>query len=134
MSRGLPTTALEFATRHRAYGQGRTVVAVLGWVPLLVLYVFSHTKYLRPYVPDSKGLAVVVLIVIPMTWLLGIAWAYRRVRPAAHGLVCPGCHARLVDDAYKSAAATGRCARCDAAVLIDAEAPAGAPAGAPGAG
>ncbi len=127
MSRGLPTSAQEFATRHRAYGQRRTVVALLGWVPLLVLYVFSHTKYLRPYVPDSKGLAVVVLIVIPLAWLLGIAWAYRRVGPGVHGLVCPGCHARLVDDAYKSAAATGRCARCQVTVVVDAAAPTGTP-------
>lgn len=122
-----PVADSELAARHRSYVRGRTAVALLGWVPLLVLYLFSHTRYLRPYVPESKGLAVVVLIVIPLAWLLGTAWAYRRLGPSLHRLRCPGCGARLVDDAFKSAAATGRCAACAAELVSPEPSPDGSP-------
>lgn len=107
----------DFARRLRSFARGRAVAVVLGWGPILALYVLTHTRYLRPYVPESKGMAVVALIVIPISWLVATAYGYRAYGPRLHGLVCRNCGHRLVDDAAKAVQGTGRCPQCDAGVI-----------------
>lgn len=119
LSTGYPASLEEFSQRVLSHRRGRTLVSVLGWAPLLALYVLTHTKYLRPFVPESKGMAVVVLIVLPFSWMLGVVLAYRRLGPAMHGLRCPQCASPLVDETARQVAEAGTCPACGAALLRD---------------
>ena len=117
MSGAFPVSKQEWSARHKAFAGGRTVVALLAWVPLLALYLLTHTKYLRPYVPESKASAVFMLIVVPFAWFIGSTLVYRWLGPARHGLKCPGCGDRLVDAKHKAALESGRCPSCQAEVV-----------------
>ena len=109
--------------RLRAYERERERgwVAAFGLAPLMVLYVLSHTTYLRPYVPHSKGLAVVVLILVPSAWF-GLVMALHAVLGTRrHGLRCPACGARLVGTRYRNALDHGCCDRCGTALAVGPE-------------
>jgi len=102
----------ELARRHKAYETERAVVAAFGYSPLLLLYGLVHTKYLRPYVPESKGQAVLVMIVIPILWFALLMLLHRGLGPLRHKLRCPACGQRFVGDEYRATLETGRCVRC----------------------
>jgi hypothetical protein len=102
----------ELASRHKAYEKERSIVAAFGYSPLLLLYVLVHTKFLRPYVPESKGQAVLVMIVIPIVWFALLMMLYRWLGPLRHKLRCPACGQRFVGDEFKATLEAGRCVRC----------------------
>ena len=63
-----PITPEDLNARQKAYRRERMVVAFFAYAPLLVLYVMTHTSYLRAVLPPSKNLQVLYLIVIPVGW------------------------------------------------------------------
>jgi len=104
----------ELVRRHKAYEKERAVVAAFGYSPLLLLYVLVHTKYLRPYLPESKGQAVLVMIVIPILWCALLMMLHRWLGPLRHKLRCPACGQRFVGGEYQATLEAGRCGRCAA--------------------
>ena len=107
------------AQRYKAYDRERAIVAAIGYLPLLLLYLLVHTKYLRPYVPESKGAAVLVLIVLPFTWFGLVMLLHRWLGPIRHRLRCPSCAHPLTGRARKVAVETGRCEQCEATLPED---------------
>jgi hypothetical protein len=116
---GFPATRDELRMRNRAYQSGRMLFSAFGFAPLLVLYVLTHTKFLRPYVPEDKTLAVAELIVVPFGWAAAVILFYRWWGPRRHELRCPSCSRSLVDAACKHALETGRCGGCGTQLLSD---------------
>jgi hypothetical protein len=102
----------ELASRHKVYTRERAIVAAFGYAPLLLLYVLVHTKYLRPYVPESRGQAVLVMIVMPILWFALLMMLHRWLGPLRHKLRCPACGQRFVGDEYHATLEAGRCVRC----------------------
>jgi len=107
--------------RLRAYERERGWVAAFGFAPLMVLYVLSHTTYLRPYVPHAKGLAVVVLILVPLAWFGLVMGLHAALGTRRHGLRCPACGVRLVGARYRYALDHGCCDRCGTALAAGPE-------------
>jgi hypothetical protein len=114
-----PVAHEQIASRFKAYERERSYVAAIACAPLLILYVLVHTPYLRPYVPESKSVAVVVLILIPCAWFAFVLLLHGWLGPVRHGLRCPRCAQRLVGNAYKVASETGACGRCGAVLVND---------------
>jgi hypothetical protein len=75
-----PDSTEELKRRHAAYEKSRGYVFAIACAPLLVLYVAIHTKYLRPYIPESKSADVFVLIVLPSAWFAVVMGLHRWLR------------------------------------------------------
>jgi len=107
----------EFERRHRACARERSIVAAVGYTPFLLLYVLVHTKYLRPYMPESKNATAAVLVLIPGAWLGCLILLQRWLGPIRHRLTCPRCGQALVGDAFRAASESGNCSRCGTMVV-----------------
>ena len=112
-----PATPQDLNARHKAYRRERAIVAFFGYSPLLVLYVMTHTSYLRTLLPPSKNLQVLYLIVIPIAWFAVLMFAQARIGLARHKLECPECRHKLLDRELKKTIERGGCSRCGAALV-----------------
>ena len=117
-----PVTPEVLNARHKAYRRERAIVAFFGYAPLLVLYVMTHTSYLRTLLPPSKNLQVLYLIVIPIAWFALLMLAQARIGIARHGLACPECDHRLLDKELKKSSDRGACNHCGAPIISAAQA------------
>jgi hypothetical protein len=72
-----PTKTAEGHARQAPAGRGRSIAAAIGYAPFLLLYVLVHTKYLRAWLPESKGAQVGVLIGLPALWFGFVMLLYR---------------------------------------------------------
>jgi hypothetical protein len=109
-----PVSTEELRRRHAAYEKSKGYVFAIACTPLLMLYLLIHTKYLRPYIPESKSADVFVLIVLPSAWFAVAMGLHHWLGPLRHRLRCPGCARRLVGKPMEFAADEGRCDRCGA--------------------
>ena len=107
----------ELQSRHRAYERERSLVLGAGFAPLLFIYLMVHTRYLRPYVSESKSIALLELLILPAAWFAGMLLLYTWFGPIRHRLRCPRCAHRLVGTAITAALETGSCANCGARLV-----------------
>lgn len=115
----MPITRDELTRRHAAYERGRWPFAVLGAAPLLAVYVLIHTPWLKPHLPETRWLAVVILFFVPLGWLWAVMRLYVAFGARRHGIACPGCGAPFTDAALRAALRTGDCPRCGVTVVAD---------------
>jgi hypothetical protein len=64
--------------------RGRGIAAAIGYTPFLLLYLLVHTKYLRAWLPESKGAQVGILIGLPALWFGFVMLLYRWLSKRAH--------------------------------------------------
>jgi hypothetical protein len=114
-----PATRDELQRRSKLYERQRFFVTAIGFGPLLVIYLLVHTRYLRPWLPQSREAQVVVLLLIPAAWFAAVTLLHRWLAPARLGLQCPRCRQRLVGMAFTDAMSTGQCDSCHAEVVSD---------------
>lgn len=112
-----PVAGEEFKRRNKAYDKERSIVAAFGYMPFLLLYLFVHTKYLRPYVPENKQAAVGLLILLPGAWFGGLMLLHRWLGPIRQRLKCPRCGLALVGRASQDALEASHCGRCGTRVI-----------------
>ena len=112
-----PLRPEEFRRRHCSYTRQRSIVAAIGYTPFLLLYVLVHTKYLRPYMPDSRNATAAVLVLIPGAWFGVLALLQRWLGPGHHRLRCPHCAQALVGEEFKRVLESNRCGRCGTQLL-----------------
>ena len=112
----LPTAA-EFAARHKAFSRERAIVAFFGYAPLIVLYLLTHSSWMKQQLPESKELAVLYIIVLPIFWFTAVTLFYRWLGLRRHRLRCPSCGHALVGDNFKRALERGACPACGSAVI-----------------
>ena len=112
-----PLRPEEFQRRHRSYMRQRSIVAAVGYTPFLLLYVLVHTKYLRPYMPDSKNATAAVLILIPGAWFGVLVLLQRWLGPGRHRLKCPHCAQAQVGEEFKRVLENHLCSRCGTQLL-----------------
>ncbi len=110
-------TAEDFRARHRAYRRERAVVAFFGYSPLIVLYLLTHGSWLKTQLPQSKELAVLYLVILPIAWFALLMLLHRWLGPLRHRLRCPHCSRPLVAREFDEAIQRGACPRCGAALL-----------------
>lgn len=115
-----PPDAADFTARHKAYQRERAIVAFFGYSPLILLYLLTHSSWLKTQLPQSKELAVLYLIVLPLAWFALLMWAHQRLAPRWHGLRCPGCSHALVAKDHQRAMERGACPECCVAVVASA--------------
>lgn len=113
-------TADDFRARHRAYLRERAVVAFFGYAPLIVLYLLTHGSWLKSQLPQSKELAVLYLVVLPMAWFALIMLLHRWLGPLRHRLRCPRCSQALIARDFERAIDSRTCPHCGA-TLLDAD-------------
>lgn len=107
------TTPLgQLKARYRRYERERRIVSLVGFAPLLVLYVLTHSSWLKTQMPASKEMAVLYLIVLPLCWFAFVMLLHGAWAPARHGLRCGGCGARWVGRNYELTARDGHCVSC----------------------
>jgi hypothetical protein len=114
-----PCTRDELQRRFRVYERQRSFVSVIGFGPLLVIYVLVHTRYLNPWLPQSRGGELVVLLLLPAAWFAAVMLLHAWLAPPRLGLQCPKCRHRLLGRAFIDAMSTGQCDSCRAAVVSD---------------
>lgn len=114
-----PCTRDELQRRFKAYERQRSFVSALGFAPFLVIYLLVHTRYLGPWLPQSREADLVVLLLLPTAWFAALMLVHRWLAPARLGLQCPGCRRRLVGKAFSDAMSTGQCDRCQADVVSE---------------
>jgi protein-S-isoprenylcysteine O-methyltransferase Ste14 len=102
----------EMRHRFEHYERERSWVAAAAFAPFLIIYLLVHTKYLRPYLPQSRSAEVVALLVIPAVWCAALMLLHRWLGPARYGVTCPRCGHRLAGAALYSAVRTGQCGYC----------------------
>ena len=107
-----PIGADEFKRRSGSYDRWRSIIAAIGYAPFLLIYLLVHTKYLRPYVPESKQAAVGVLILLPGAWFGIVMLLLSALGPKLARLTCPRCAAALTGTARQHALEEGSCSRC----------------------
>lgn len=112
----LPSTA-DLTARHKAFSRERAIVAFFGYSPLIVLYLLTHSSWMKKQLPESKELAVLYIIVLPILWFAAVTLLYRWLGPRRHGLRCPGCAQPLVASDFKRAVERGVCPACGSAVV-----------------
>jgi hypothetical protein len=110
-------TAEDFSARHKAYQRERAVVTVLGCAPLISLYLLTHSSWLKTQLPQSKELAVLYLVVVPIAWFALLVLLHRWLGPLWHRLRCPQCAHALVAGEFERAMERGACPRCGTALL-----------------
>jgi hypothetical protein len=76
--------AAEFTAHHKAYRRERAIVAFFGYSPLIVLYLLTHSGWLKQQLPQSKELAVLYLVVLPIGWFALLMWLHGRFAPRWH--------------------------------------------------
>jgi len=116
-----PCTRDELQRRFKVFERQRSFVSVIGFGPLLVIYLLVHTRYLRPWLPQSREGELVVLLLLPATWFATVMVIHGRLAAARLGLQCPRCRHRLVGRAFADAMSNGQCDRCQADVVSDAK-------------
>lgn len=109
-------TSEELDSRQKAYEKARSFFAVLGFAPLLLIYICVHTRYLQPYLPESRSGQLVVLLLLPFSWFGLIMLLHRWLGPIRHGLICPGCDRAMLDRTIVGAATPVHCKHCGAQV------------------
>lgn len=114
-----PCTRDELQRRSKAYERQRSFVSVIGIGPLLVIYLLVHTRYLGPWLPQSRESELVVLLLLPATWFGAVMLLHGWLAPARLGLQCPRCRHRLVGKAFADAMSTGQCDSCHADVVSE---------------
>jgi len=112
-----PITPEDLNARQKAYRRERMVVAFFAYAPLLVLYVMTHTSYLRAVLPPSKNLQVLYLIVIPVGWAVLLVFAQRKFGLRRHKLACPDCGHALLDKEWKKSIERSACSHCGASII-----------------
>ena len=112
----LPNAA-EFAARHKAFSRERAVVAFFGYAPFIVLYLLTHSSWMKKQLPESKELAVLYIIVLPMLWFAAVTLSYRWLGPRRHWLRCSNCGHALVGTDFKRAVERGSCPACGSPVI-----------------
>jgi hypothetical protein len=118
-----PVTPEVLNARHKAYRRERAIVAFFGYSPLLVLYVMTHTSYLRTLLPPSKNLQLLYLVVIPIAWFALLRFAQARIGLARHKLACPDCGHRLLEKELKKLIERSACSQCGASIIVIAPTP-----------
>lgn len=113
-------TPAEFTARHKAYRRERAIVAFFGYSPLIALYLLTHSGWLKQQLPQSKELAVLYLVVLPIVWFASLMWLHGRFAPRWHRLRCPKCAHALVADDYRRTMDRGACPACGATVVAPA--------------
>lgn len=109
--------ALSDAIRSaRAFARGQRIVAVLGALPLLAVYLLVHTPWLKAGMQEHKHAVVALLILVPLGWLLLLVQGWRRFGPRWLGLGCATCAEALLAPGGGGATAPSRCAACGAAL------------------
>ncbi len=91
-------------------------MALFAAAPLLVLYLLTHSSWLKTQLPDSKEMAVLYLIVLPVAWFAVVMGLHAWVAPIRHRLRCTSCRHRLVGPEFKRAVDTGHCPACGNAI------------------
>lgn len=114
-----PCTRDELQRRSQVYERQRSFVSVIGFGPLLLIYLLVHTRYLRPWLPESREAELVVLLLLPAAWFAAVMLLHGWWAPARLGLRCPRCRHRLVGRAFMDAMSTGQCDSCHADVVLD---------------
>ncbi len=94
-------------------------MSVIGFGPLLVIYLLVHTRYLSPWLPQSREGELVVLLLVPATWFAAVMLLHAWFAPARLGLRCPRCGHRLIGSAFIDAMSTSQCAGCHADVICE---------------
>ena len=112
-----PVTPDDLNSRQKAYRRERMIVAFFAYAPLLVLYVLTHTSYLRTVLPPSKNMQVLYLIVIPVAWAVLLVFAQRKLGVRRHKLACPECGHTLLDKELKKSIERGACSQCGASII-----------------
>jgi hypothetical protein len=112
----LPSAA-ELAARHKAFSRERAIVAFFGYSPLIALYVLTHSSGMKQQLPESKEMAVLYIIVLPIVWFAAVKLLYRWLGPRRHRLLCPGCAHPLVSSNFKRVVEGGVCPACGTAVV-----------------
>lgn len=110
-------TAGEFAARHKAFSRERAVVAFFGYAPLIVLYLLTHSSWMKKQLPESKEMAVLYIIVLPILWFAAVTLFYRWLGPRRHRLRCANCTHAIVGTDFKRTIERGVCPACGAAVV-----------------
>jgi len=110
-------SADEFTARHKAFSRERAIVAFFGYAPLIVLYLLTHSSWMKKQLPESKEMAVLYIIVLPILWFAAVIWLYRSVGPRRHKLLCTDCGHPLVANDFKRAIERGVCPACGSAVV-----------------
>jgi hypothetical protein len=109
----------ELQGRFKVYERQRTIVSVIGFAPFLVIYLLVHTRYLGPWLPQSREADLVVLLVLPTLWFAVVMLVHAWLAPGLLGLRCARCGHRLLGKSYADALSTGYCDRCRAPVICD---------------
>lgn len=107
----------DLTARHKAFSRERAIVAFLGYAPLIVLYLLTHSSWMKKQLPESKEMAVLYIIVLPILWFAAVTLLYRSVGPRRHKLRCAGCGHALVANDFKRAIERGVCPACGSAVV-----------------
>jgi hypothetical protein len=110
-------SAEELAARHKAFARERSIFAFFGYAPLIVLYLLTHGSWMTKQLPESKEMAVLYIIVLPILWFAAVTLLYRSVGPRRHKLRCPACSHALVASDFKRALESGVCPACGSAVV-----------------
>jgi hypothetical protein len=112
-----PAKPEDLNARQTAYRRERMIVAFFAYAPLLVLYVMTHTSFLRTILPPSKNMQVLYLIVIPIGWAVLLVFAQRKLGLWRHKLACPECGQALLDKELKKSIERGACSQCGASII-----------------
>jgi hypothetical protein len=112
-------TNAELQRRFKAYEGQRTIFSAIGFAPFLVIYLLVHTRYLGPWLPQSREADLVVLLVLPAVWFAFVMLLHSWLAPPLLGLRCANCAHRLLGESYSRALATGQCEKCRAPVICD---------------
>lgn len=91
-------------------------MALFAASPLLVLYVLTHSSWLKTQLPESKEMAVVYLIVLPLAWFACIMALHSWIATRRHDLHCSQCRVRLAGRDYERAMRAGGCPSCGAKI------------------
>jgi hypothetical protein len=110
-------SAGELAARHKAFSRERAVVAFFGYAPLIVLYLLTHSSWMKKQLPASKEMAVLYIIVLPILWFAAVTLFYRWLGPRRHRLRCAHCTHAIVGPDFKRAMERGVCPACGTAVV-----------------
>ncbi len=112
-------TGNELQRRFEAFERQRTIASAIGFAPFLVIYLLVHTRYLGPWLPQSREADLVVLLVLPAIWFAFVMLVHGWLAPGPLGLRCAHCGHRLLGKSYTYALTTGHCDHCRAPVISD---------------
>lgn len=112
-------TKAELQRRFKAYERQRTIIGAIGFAPFLVIYLLVHTRYLGPWLPQSRAADLVVLILLPAAWFALVMFVHGWLAPGLLGLRCASCGHRLLGESYFAVLATDQCNECNAPVISE---------------